>query len=270
MDNLSMNVQYIKGVGPKRAKKLRKLGVSNIFDLLYYVPRDYEDRSRFVTLKETIIGEKSRLEIEGVGKSQIIKPRRNMSILKIPFRDSSGNGYLVWFNQDYLKYKFKIGDKYRVNGKINRMGTEMQVMNPAFENINQNNNVGKIVPIYDLTKGLTNNAIKKIIYNGLKEHLPKIDESLPIDIREKYELIGIKEAIKNIHMPQNLTKLQEARRRLVFEELLILQLGLITIKQKNLEENTGISFPNINEVGKFINNLPFELTSAQNRVFKEI
>src|SRR5699024_3035516 len=195
---------------------------------------------------------------------------RNMSILKIPFRDSSGNGYLVWFNQDYLKYKFKIGDKYRVNGKINRMGTEMQVMNPVFENINQNNNVGKIVPIYDLTKGLTNNAIKKIIYNGLKEHLPKINESLPIDIREKYELIGIKEAIKNIHMPQNLTKLQEARRRLVFEELLILQLGLITIKQKNLEENTGISFPNINEVGKFINNLPFELTSAQNRVFKEI
>src|SRR5699024_12879468 len=71
-------------------------------------------------------------------------------------------------------------------------------------------------------------------------------------------------------MPQNLTKLQEARRRLVFEELLILQLGLITIKQKNLEENTGISFPSINEVDKFINNLPFELTSAQNRVFKEI
>ncbi len=88
-----MNVQYIKGVGPKRAFRLRKLNINTILDLIYYIPREYEDRSKFTTIKQAIIGEKASLEVEIVGPGQVIRPRRNMSILKVPFQDESGYGF---------------------------------------------------------------------------------------------------------------------------------------------------------------------------------
>lgn len=270
MDSLSMNVQYIKGVGAKRASLLNKLGVYTVLDLLYYLPRKYEDRSRFIKLKDATIGEKASFKIKIVGPGQIIRPRRNMSILKVPFQDSSGNGYLVWFNQDYLQYRFKRGDKLRVNGKVNRRGMEIQIMNPTFENINQNKNVGRIIPIYDLTKGLSNNIMKTIIYNCLEEYSSRIREVLPKKILNQYRLMDIRESIINIHRPKSLTDFKEARKRLVFEELFLLQLGLLLIKNKNYRENKGISFPKIDRLDEFIDNLPFKLTLAQERVLKEI
>ena len=260
-----MNVQYIKGVGPKRAFRLRKLNINTILDLIYYIPREYEDRSKF-----TIIGEKASLEVEIVGPGQVIRPRRNMSILKVPFQDESGYGFLVWFNQNYLKNKFKVGEKYRVNGKINKMGMELQVMNPVYEKANMHNKIGQIVPLYSLTSGLTNNEIVKIVNNVLKEYLDFVQEILPTEIRGKYNLIGIKEAIRNIHFPSNRTVLEASKRRLIFEELFILQLGSFIIKNKSLNEDSGVQFPKVKEIDEFIDNLPFKLTSAQKRVFQEI
>ncbi len=265
-----MNVQYIKGVGPKRAFRLRKLNINTILDLIYYIPREYEDRSKFTTIKQAIIGEKASLEVEIVGPGQVIRPRRNMSILKVPFQDESGYGFLVWFNQNYLKNKFKVGEKYRVNGKINKMGMELQVMNPVYEKANMHNKIGQIVPLYSLTSGLTNNEIVKIVNNVLKEYLDFVQEILPTEIRGKYNLIGIKEAIRNIHFPSNRTVLEASKRRLIFEELFILQLGLFIIKNKSLNENSGVQFPKVKEIDEFIDNLPFKLTSAQKRVFQEI
>ena len=265
-----MNVQYIKGVGPKRAFRLRKLNINTILDLIYYIPREYEDRSKFTTIKQAIIGEKASLEVEIVGPGQVIRPRRNMSILKVPFQDESGYGFLVWFNQNYLKNKFKVGEKYRVNGKINKMGMELQVMNPVYEKANMHNKIGQIVPLYSLTSGLTNNEIVKIVNNVLKEYLDFVQEILPTEIRGKYNLIGIKEAIRNIHFPSNRTVLEASKRRLIFEELFILQLGLFIIKNKSLNENSGVQFQKVKEIDEFIDNLPFKLTSAQKRVFQEI
>ncbi len=265
-----MNVQYIKGVGPKRAFRLRKLNINTILDLIYYIPREYEDRSKFTTIKQAIIGEKASLEVEIVGPGQVIRPRRNMSILKVPFQDESGYGFLVWFNQNYLKNKFKVGEKYRVNGKINKMGMELQVMNPVYEKANMHNKIGQIVPLYSLTSGLTNNEIVKIVNNVLKEYLDFVQEILPTEIRGKYNLIGIKEAIRNIHFPSNRTVLEASKRRLIFEELFIIQLGLFIIKNKSLNENSGVQFPKVKEIDEFIDNLPFKLTSAQKRVFQEI
>lgn len=270
MNNLSMSVQYIKGVGPKRASSLKKLGVKNIDDLLNYFPRDYEDRSIFTTIKEAIIGEKASLEVEIVGQAQISRPRRNMSILKVPFKDESGHGYLVWFNQEYLKDKFVIGQSYRINGKINRIGMEFQVMNPVYEKMNKENKVGKIIPIYGLTKGITNNEIIKIMDSSLKEYLSFAEETIPNRIRDKYRLIGIKDAIQNIHFPINNEYLHEARRRLIFEELLLLQIGLFMIKNKSYEKNNGIQFPPCTDLEVFLSSLPFKLTNAQSRVLSEI
>lgn len=270
MNNLSMGVQYIKGVGPKRASSLKRLGIKQISDLIFYFPKDYEDRSIFSTIKEATIGEKISLEVEIVGPANITRPRRNMSILKVPFKDDSGFGYLVWFNQEYLKDKFIIGQSYRVNGKINRIGMELQVMNPVFEKVNKENKIGQIVPIYGLTQGISQNELSKIIDNSLKDYLPLIEESLPSQLRDKYRLIGLKEAIKNIHCPKDNRYLHEARRRLIFEELLLLQLALFMIKNKTQVNNDGIKFPPCLEIKEFISQLPFRLTYAQNRVLSEI
>ena len=150
------------------------------------------------------------------------------------------------------------------------MGMELQVMNPVYEKANMHNKIGQIVPLYSLTSGLTNNEIVKIVNNVLKEYLDFVQEILPTEIRGKYNLIGIKEAIRNIHFPSNRTVLEASKRRLIFEELFILQLGLFIIKNKSLNENSGVQFPKVKEIDEFIDNLPFKLTSAQKRVFQEI
>lgn len=272
MNNLSNSVQCIKGVGPKRAASLRRLNINTIIDLIYYFPKDYDDRSQFTTISEATIGEKVSLEIEIVGSPKINRPRRNMSILKIPFKDNSGSGfgYLVWFNQEYLKSSFLIGESYRVNGKLNRIGMELQVMNPVFERVDKDNKIGKIVPIYGLTKGLSQNEITKIMDAALKAYLSLFEESLPINLMNKYRLLGIEDALRNIHFPRDNRYLHEARRRLIFEELFLLQLGLFLIKNKTSRENNGIQFPLCNELGKFISSLNFSLTNSQKKVLDEI
>lgn len=270
MDTLSMNIQYIKGVGPKRASRLKRLNINTVEDLLYFVPRDYDDRSQFKTLRDCKIGEKVSLEIEIIGSSSLLRPRKNLSILKVPFKDRTYNGYLVWFNQDYLKDKFYIGEKLIVNGKVGKMGMEIQLINPVYEKIENKNKVGIIFPIYSLTEGLTNNEITKIIKYSIDEYLCEVKEFLPCEIMEKYNLIDIKDAIKNIHFPQNSELLKKSRERLAFQELLTLQIGLFVIKNKNTNQNQGIKFDKNVEVDNFINKLPFKLTKAQLSVFREI
>ena len=270
MENLSMSVQYIKGIGPKKAYNLKRLNIVTIEDLVYFVPREYEDRTNVVLLKEANIGDKNTLEVEITGEPNIIRPRKNMSILKIPIMDSSTAGYLTWFNQEYLKDRFKVGQVYRVNGKINKLGFEIQVMNPVFEDLNESQKTGRIIPIYDLTEGITNNEMIRIVNFALNNSIKYIEDVLPIQIREKYKLLGTHESLKNIHNPESMDLLKRSRYRLVFEELLILQLGLFIIKNKTYSKESGISFNRNDEIQSFINKLPFNLTGAQNKVFKEI
>lgn len=265
-----MDIQYVKGVGPKKARLLKKIGVNNILDVFYYFPRDYDDRSVFSELSYAENKKKYSFEVEVIGHSQILYPKKKISILKIPIRDSSGLGYLVWFNQNYLKNKFKVGDVLRVNGIVNKIGSETQVMNPEYEKKTDQNKVGNIVPIYDLTEGLTSNDIIKIVKNSLENYKYLIREDLPKYIIEKYKLMDIREAILNIHFPSNKTNLKEARRRLIFEELLILQIGIFMIKKNNIDTNNPILFKRYSEENEFASKLPFPLTNAQKNVLQEV
>ncbi len=270
MENLSSSVQYIKGIGPKKAYSLKRLNVETIEDLIYFIPRDYDDRTKVSTIRESIIGEKATIEVEITGAPSVIRPRRNMSILKVPIKDESGIGYLIWFNQEYLKDKFKLGETYRVNGKINKMGFELQIMNPVFETLDKTQKTGRILPIYPLTEGLTNNELMRIVSYSLNNNLDYIDDVLPKELIEKYNMLGIKESLKNIHYPTNIDALKRSRFRLVFEELLVLQLGLFIIKNKSYTKESGIVFNRPLEMEDFIKGLPFSLTGAQNKVIKEI
>ncbi len=264
-----MSVQYVKGVGPKRAAKLRKLNIYTVEDLLYFFPREYDDRTNFIYISQCIEEQKASLKVQVCGYPSKARPRGNLSILKIPVKDISGRANLVWFNQDYVADKLAIGDIIYVNGKISRFGGEIQIVNPVFEK-GKGDKVGKIMPIYPLTESLTNNEMINIMTNAIKDYAVKIPETLPSYLREELNLIPICEAITNIHFPKSKEYYNEARRRLVFEELLTLQLGLFLIKNRTKGMDKGIKFSQTSRVNEFIKKLPFELTHAQKKVYKEI
>lgn len=264
-----MSIQYIKGVGPKRAARLKKLNIHTVEDLLYFAPREYDDRTKFKYLSQCIKGEKVSLRVQVSGYPSKLRSRKNLSILKIPVEDQTGNATLVWFNQNYIAQKLSIGDKIAINGKVDYFGNEIQITNPVFEKGNEKK-IGKIIPIYPLTDKLTNNEMIKIMENAIKYHVDDIPERLSTSLREELQLMPVKEAIINIHFPKDRAHYIQARRRLVFEELLTLQLGLFLIKSRTKELNKGIQYPHTKDIYDFINNLPFNLTNAQKRVFKEI
>ncbi len=264
-----MDVQYIKGVGPKRAAQLKKLNIATVEDLLYFAPKEYDDRTQFKYIKDCVDGEKVSLKVQICGYPIKQKPRRNLTIIKVPVRDKSGQAMLVWFNQDYIISKLSLGDIVIVNGKINIFRRQVQIMNPVLDK-GEGEKVGRIIPIYSLKGKLTNNEMIRIIKNAIKDHINTIPERLPEYIREELSLLPIREAILNIHFPKSKKHYLEARRRLAFEELLTLQLGLFLIKNRTKELNRGIKFPPVEEVYQFIDNLPFRLTNAQLRTFKEI
>ncbi len=271
LDKLQNSIQYVKGVGPKRAKKLKKINITTIEDMLYYYPRAYEDRSNFSKIKDCIDGQKISLEVYVYGSATVSRPRKNLSIIKVPVRDDTGFAYLIWFNRPYICNSLKKGQKIRVYGKVKITFNQIQITNAIIENTKINNKkVGRIVPIYSLTEKLTNNEIIKIIQNIILEYLTDIKEILPKDILKKYKLLDIHKSLENIHFPKDKKLYIAAKRRLVFEELLILQMGLMCIKNRYSYHCKGIEFNKISEVDDLITDLPFRLTNAQIRVFREI
>ncbi len=270
MESLQMDIKFIKGVGPKRKKQLNKLGVRTLEDLFYYIPREYDDRSLFKKINDCSDGDKASFKLKIIDKPIVLRPRRNMSILKIPVTDGHTNAYLTWFNQEYLKNQLIAGKTYLVNGIKQRRAGEIQISNPIFEEEGRGNLIGKIMPIYSLTEGLTNNILSKILKKAFEDYGYLLEEFIPSKIVDKYGLMDIKKALKNIHFPENLDIFIRARNRVVLEELITLQLGLYTIKNRNTSERVGLVFKEDNRVLEFIKLLPFQLTDAQKRVYKEI
>ena len=270
MLDLSQNIQFIKGVGPSRAEVLHRLGIYTLEDLITYYPRNYEDRSNLKKIAELSFGEMSAFK--GTVFSRVVetKIRPKMAIYKLIVRDETGSILLTWFNQPYLKNTFKQGEEYIFYGKVNGTFGRPEMQSPTFDPIGQTKNTGKIIPLYSLTQGITQNIIRGIIYNGLQIVNGELVEELPEKIRNKYNLLEINDAVQKIHFPIELHDYEKARHRLSFEEMLILQLALLTLKQKGNSSINGISFNKDGGVEDIINSLPYKLTNAQNKVLDEI
>lgn len=271
MSNIDTSVQYLKGIGPKKVKSLMKLGIGTVRDLLYHFPRTYEDRRYFVKLIDCKDGQKANCKVIISGSPTVLRLRKGLTITKIPVKDDSTIGHLVWFNQNYVKNKFSIGESIKVNGKIKRIGMDIQIHQPYFEKDNGKNGImGRIVPIYPLTEKITNNEIIKLVSGSLREYLNFEDDILPSYIREEKNFPNIKDALINIHFPKDRELYLISRKRLVFEELFMLQLGLFALKNKYHQKEQGIKFKKAKDVNIFLKSLPFELTNAQKRVLTEI
>lgn len=275
--HLESGVQYVKGVGPRLAGTIEKLGIINVKDLLYHFPRRHEDRTHFARISQLRHGEQATIRGTVLAADNIqTHGRRRLVLTKVAIDDGSGTMSLTWFNQRYRKDQFlKLrGKDIIAYGTIQAGRFGAEISSPEWEEYDETIDPlssGRIVPIYLLTEGIFQNQLRRIIHGALSTYLPYLTEILPEDIRNRLDLMDIRDAVQNIHFPESETALKAARKRLVFEELFLLQLALAVRKRGMEMPGNGIQFKipeNFTDELKQI--LPFELTGAQKRVIHEI
>lgn len=270
MLDLNKDVKFIKGVGPARAKLLNSLGIFNLYDLITYFPRDYEDRGKPKNIAEVEDGEEVLIEAICVSKMMEKRIRKNMVIYKLSVRDETGLCHITWFNQRYLKNRFKLGETYKFFGKVQKRIGFIEMNSPVFDSEDTNKNTGKIIPLYPLTYNLSQNVIRQVMENALKEVNEELQETMPEYLLKEYSLDNINKAIQGIHFPENFEEYNKAKKRLVFEELLVMQLALLNLKTKYSVNKKGIEFDKNIKMSDVIEQLPFNLTKAQSKVLEEI
>ncbi|OMK30227.1 ATP-dependent DNA helicase RecG [Clostridioides difficile] len=269
MLDLYKDVQYVKGIGPKKADKLNKLGIFTLKDLLYYFPRQFEDRNNLKKIAQLEDGEKVTIKAV-ISSINTFSPKEGMTLTKIDVKDETGSAKLVFFNKSYIKNTFRPGDSILVFGKVKKKFNNLELTSCELEYLtNSPKNTCRFMPVYQLTYGVTNKEIMSIIRTVLEDKELIIQEYMPQRIIEKYRLCSIDFAVRNIHSPSSKESLKIALYRIVFEELLILQLGLFVFKSGRNKED-GIKFETSKDLKKIISALPFKLTKAQNRALDEI
>ena len=269
---LDSQVQYIKGIGPKRSFYFKKIGVEIINDLLFLVPRRYIDYSDIFKIKNLQINNEATV----IGKIQLVelqKIKNRVNLTKILLTDDSGSINIKWFNRPDLKKKFKVGDWLLISGKVSFF-YDRQFVNPLYEIISEEEIMekthGSIIPVYPLTDGLSLWDIKRAIKISLDACLDEIRETLPQSITKKHNLMSLSEAIYNLHFPTKIEKAIAARRRLVYDEFFFFELILAKRKMKFMNE-TGIPLKENGKLTeKFVRLLPFQLTKGQTEVIKSI
>lgn len=265
---LKDNIESLKGIGDKTREKLHKLDIFTIEDLLLFYPRDFEDRSKILNLDEIYLDEKNLIKCI-VAKDPELINIKGKSILKVLFRNKSETITAVWFNQPYLKNNFQINQEFYLYGKITEKFNKLQIESPEHCNVNNKQmlSIGRIVPIYNLTNGLTQNNLRKYVYQCL-DVVEQFEDFFSKEFLDKYNLIDLKTAIKNIHFPTSNEMYAMARQRLVFDEIFIVHYSLFDLKMFARSE-TDKFMKNIDDEN-ILKELGFKLTNAQNRVLDDI
>lgn len=266
---INESIQYVKGIGPKKAEKLNKLGIYTIKDLLYYFPRQFEDRS--VIKKIAQLEDEEKVTVKAlITNIESYTPKKGMTITRIDVKDDTGFAKLTFFNREYIKNTFRVGDSILAFGKVKKNGRFVELNSCELEYLSTSpKNIGKLVPVYPLSYGITNKDIMNTVRMVFENKDIKIPEYMPEYLLKKYRLCDIDYAIKNIHFPKDKESLKVALYRLIFEELLVLQLGLFMYKGGNSNEK-GILFKRDQRLDEVLESLPFSLTRAQNRALNEI
>lgn len=253
------DIQYIKGVGEKRARFFNKLGIYTVDDLIHYYPRKYQDWSKTVAVSDAPTDEPAFIRATMITPVKESMIRKGMTLYKCNFSDGSNVIHVTLFNNKYLAKSLRTFDEYVLYGKVERSFTSASMSAPIIEPVATA--VG-IHPIYSATPNLNSRAISKVMAAAL-DKIDEFDETLDESIMKKYGLCSLDFAIRQIHFPDCEENIQTARKRLIFEELLTLQLGLMLLKtKKSTKNNIPISR---DCTAEFYNLLPFEPTGAQKR-----
>lgn len=261
---LDTDIKYLKGVGERRAAMLSRLGVSDVNALVRLYPRVYEDWSRIKSINEAQIGEICC--IKGIVGSPVRKNliRKGLTLYKTEITDGSGIMGITIFNSRFAAEKLTEGDEFlffgRVGGNLYRKEMNSPEIEPA-------EGADRIRPIYPQTHGLNSKMIEKLVRTALTECRDELVDPIPPWLREKYCLMNLPDSLWNIHFPKSPDYLEEARRRLIFEELLILQLGLEKMRSQTQKNAGAIIERDFSE--EYFSHLPFSPTGAQRRAVKE-
>ncbi len=267
---LSDDISAIKGVGEKKANILKSAGILTVGSLLEYFPRDYNDRSNVKCINQLVENEENTFvayvdsapENTHIGKLIITKAR---------LKDDTGGINVVWYNQAYIKKALKKDEKYIFTGVYHKKNYRKEVVVSEFEKIDLNEpiNAGRIVPVYPLTTGLTQKVLRNIIKTTIVDIRTQIIDFMPVDIRKEYNLCDRNFAISNIHFPEDDDSFFIARRRLVFEELFVLQMALFVLKgSTGVKSGPIFSVEGAEDICQ--NAMGFNFTNAQKRVINDI
>ncbi len=267
--DLNTGIRYLKGVGEKRAEAFAKLGIFTIGDLLNFFPRDYEDRRKTLEISELRAGDKACIRACISTAVRTRKIRQGFSLTEFRAVDESGGINIVFFNQKYSVDKLVSGKTYIFFGKVEERGGRLTMTNPTFESEDSSGvKTGAILPIYSLTSGISAEILRTAIRNALAEFSTGLSECLPEEIRRKFSLAHVGYSYREIHFPTSEEELEIAKRRLVFEELFVLSLGLMHLRGRR-DTEVGIAIENTS-CDAFFRALPFKMTNAQLRVTEEI
>lgn len=263
MLNLESDIKFIKGVGAKRAELFYKLGIFCVDALIHFYPRKYEDWTQTKTVSEVNNGDNISIKATMITPVKEHMIRRGMTLYKCRFSDGDNIINVTIFNNKYLAQSLRIYEDYILFGKIEKNLTTSAMSSPKIEKIDTGI---RVHPIYPASGKLTSNMIAKVIKTAL-DNLDTIPETLDIGIRKKYNLISLDKAVRSIHSPENESEIYEARKRLIFEELLTLQLGLLKLKS-NKKSKTSIHITK-DYTDEFLPLLPYALTNAQQRAINK-
>ena len=273
MKDLKVSARFVKGVGPSRLSVLNRLGIETIQDLLYCFPRRHEDRSRIKKVGEIRPWNLETIKVKVLTFGERIS-KKGMNIFQVAVGDSTGVIHATWFNQPYMKDKFKIGQELILYGKVERYNF-LQINNPEYEILTGTKedmvHMGRIVPIYPLTANLNQRWFRNIMKFTVDNYADEIVDILPFEMRKRNNLMALKEAVRNIHFPSSDIVLKNARERIIFDEFLILLTG-IALKRASIKiDLTGYSHKLEGDlIQKFKKSLAFQLTKSQLKVISEI
>jgi ATP-dependent DNA helicase RecG len=268
---LDSPVTSVKGIAASSASKLAKLGVQTIRDLLYFFPRRHLDYSQRKTIAELVVGEEQTV-LATVWEARMARlgPQQGTEVI---VGDETGNMRAVWFNQPFLAKNFRTNAQLVLSGRITEFKGNKVFESPEWELVEDKEliHTGRLVPVYPLTRGLYPRQVRNIVKRALDNWVWQMADFLPPEMKSRFKLVDLPEAIIQTHYPDNYSLKAEARRRLAFDELFLLQLGVLSKKRDWQESQPGNAFKTIGEnINKFLCSLPFTLTSAQQRVLQQI
>ncbi len=267
---LSRSITTLKGVGPKIAEKLERLGAETIWQLLYLFPRRYDDYSLMKPISKLQYGEQVTI-IGTIWQTKVRRTRTNQSIIECVVNDGTGTVQATWFNQPWLAEQLPAGTQIVLSGKVDMYLGRLMFNSPEQEPLETEPlRTRRIVPVYPLTEGLTSTKMRELMQRTVKEWAARVPDPLPLEIRKRRRLYSLPQAIEQMHFPDSQESMRQARRRLAYNELFLLQLGMQRQRREWQDHSGAALVVDDGQLQGFLDSLPFQLTGAQRRVVDEL
>jgi ATP-dependent DNA helicase RecG len=266
------DIQYLKGVGPVRARHLQRLKLERVGDLLHHYPHDYLDRGQQTAMAELRAG--MRAVTRGlVLNVESRNTRQRRSMLTVLLGDGPARLRLVWFNAAYLANRFRLREEIFVSGELRAFDGWLQMVNPEFEGEGDRQELssGRPLPRYPLTAGLRQGNMRHLVSQALEILLPELEDPLPVSLRRSESLLDHAEALRRVHQPESVEDAEQGRVRLAFDEALSLQLAVQQRRTRYLRQHAAVRLGEFGEDStRFVHSLPFQLSAAQRRILAEL